>query len=245
MYKNLKGNKGILYTGLTSIVILSLVSYLTYPRLSYYKITDISAPFWYYVTESGGVIGTLIIILITVFLLSIHFRKKTGSYSRVFPLAGIIIVSLSLSALVTNFVLKNIIRELRPSHVILQSHGITIDQADPNLINEEKYLNEPDLMDIYPPIFKSWLKESGYTFPSGHSQSSFFVATLLSFILLQVTKRRHIIFMTIPFIWAILVSISRVAIGVHYPVDIVAGAAIGFALSYLLISTKKIKQFFS
>ena len=245
MYENIKSNKYILYAGIVSIAILSIISYLTYPRLSYYKITDISAPFWYYTTESGGIPGTLVIILVTMILLSIHFYRRSGSYYKIFTFAGIIIVSLSLSALVTNFVLKNITKEMRPSQVILQSHGITIDEANPDLLANEKYLNEPDFLDIYPPIFQSWLKESGYTFPSGHSQSAFFMATVLSFIILQVSKNKRIILTIIPFIWAIFVSISRVAIGVHYPIDIVVGAVIGFVLSYLLIFTKKMKQFFT
>jgi undecaprenyl-diphosphatase len=35
--------------------------------------------------------------------------------------------------------------------------------------------------------------------------------------------------------WAALVALSRPAVGVHYPSDIIGGALIGFALAWLVI----------
>jgi undecaprenyl-diphosphatase len=68
---------------------------------------------------------------------------------------------------------------------------------------------------------------SGKSFPSSHAVNNFAVATLLS-----IHYRRWAwAFM----LWAFLVSLSRVAIGVHYPSDIVGGAAIGAALALALV----------
>ena len=40
-------------------------------------------------------------------------------------------------------------------------------------------------------------------------------------------------------ILAILVSISRVYVGVHYPLDIIAGVVIGLIVSFLIIKLSK------
>lgn len=58
-----------------------------------------------------------------------------------------------------------------------------------------------------------------FSFPSGHTAAAFLVATLLttSFGLAGVPV----------FAWAVMVGVSRIYLGVHYPTDVFAGAAIG------------------
>lgn len=62
------------------------------------------------------------------------------------------------------------------------------------------------------------------TFPSRHSAMSFAVATLFF-----VTNQQKIIFML-----AILTALSRVIIGVHFPLDVLFGGFLGFSLTYLV-----------
>ena len=66
-----------------------------------------------------------------------------------------------------------------------------------------------------------------YSFPSGHSASSFAVATILGlkYSLNFKNKRFRLIYPLIAF--AALIGFSRVYIGVHYPLDVVFGALIG------------------
>jgi undecaprenyl-diphosphatase len=68
---------------------------------------------------------------------------------------------------------------------------------------------------------------STYSFPSGHSASSFAAATVLAFAL---TRRRAAI------TWALAVAVasSRIYIGVHYPLDVVVGALVGVLLGVLV-----------
>jgi undecaprenyl-diphosphatase len=48
----------------------------------------------------------------------------------------------------------------------------------------------------------------------------------------QIFRRRLI---TLPlFLWALLVAYSRVALGVHYPSDVLAGMIIGFAIGWFV-----------
>jgi membrane-associated phospholipid phosphatase len=66
-----------------------------------------------------------------------------------------------------------------------------------------------------------------YSFPSGHATTMGAVAVLAAFVPSVVT---------IPILIAtIIVAISRVVIGVHFPSDVVAGALIGASVGYFIL----------
>lgn len=67
----------------------------------------------------------------------------------------------------------------------------------------------------------------GYSWPSCHAANTFALATLLS----CVMRSRK--FTAMIFTWAVIVSISRLYCGVHYPTDILCGAAFGSVFGYL------------
>ncbi len=67
------------------------------------------------------------------------------------------------------------------------------------------------------------------SFPSGHAQTAFSVATFM-----VVTFRRHRPWW---FAWAALAAVSRVYLGVHFPIDIAAGALTGVAASMFVLKT--------
>ena len=65
-----------------------------------------------------------------------------------------------------------------------------------------------------------------YSFPSGHATVSFACATVLA---LAVPRLRVPLYAL-----ATLISFSRVYVGVHYPLDVLAGAALGVAIAIAL-----------
>lgn len=69
----------------------------------------------------------------------------------------------------------------------------------------------------------------GYSWPSCHAANTFALATLLS---LVVRSRGFAAFM---FAWAVMVSVSRLYLGVHYPTDILSGAAFGSLFGYIAL----------
>lgn len=72
------------------------------------------------------------------------------------------------------------------------------------------------------------LSDNEYSFPSGHA--AFFFAFAMAIYLYN--KRWGVWF----FIAAILISVSRVMAGVHYPSDIMGGAIIGITSGYLIFN---------
>ena len=73
------------------------------------------------------------------------------------------------------------------------------------------------------------------SFPSGHSAMSAAVYLTLGGLLAQTVKQRRLklYFMGVALLLAFMVGASRVALGVHYPSDVLAGWSTGLAWSLL------------
>lgn len=65
-----------------------------------------------------------------------------------------------------------------------------------------------------------------FGFYSAHASNTFFLASYLS--ILFKNKLKNFTFLV--FAWAAFVSYSRIYLGVHFPLDILTGAAMGFLL---------------
>ena len=74
------------------------------------------------------------------------------------------------------------------------------------------------------------LSEGGsHSFPSGHTAEAFALATAI----LCLFKNRAL--SIVAFSWAIVIAYSRMALGVHYPSDVLGGAIVGCAVSFLML----------
>ena len=72
----------------------------------------------------------------------------------------------------------------------------------------------------------SLFPETGYAFPSGHA--TFFMTLAIS--LFFVDKKVGYIFI----FFALLIGIARIIAGVHFPIDILGGFVLGFAIAFFL-----------
>jgi undecaprenyl-diphosphatase len=72
-------------------------------------------------------------------------------------------------------------------------------------------------------------KGGKYSFSSGHAANTFGIATITWLIF-----SGRIRFIWLFFVWAALVSYTRIYLGVHYPGDIIVGAIIGTLLGWLI-----------
>lgn len=66
-----------------------------------------------------------------------------------------------------------------------------------------------------------------FSFPSFHATTAFFIAYLLP--IFFKSKRETVIFL---YVLAFIVSFSRVYLGAHYPLDVVAGSLLGLLWGY-------------
>lgn len=71
-----------------------------------------------------------------------------------------------------------------------------------------------------------------YGFVSSHAANSF----ALAYFLAKMLKSKASFFTPLLFVWASLVSYSRIYLGVHYPGDIIGGALLGIALAWLIVN---------
>lgn len=73
------------------------------------------------------------------------------------------------------------------------------------------------------------------SFPSGHAMLSAVVYLTLGALLAQVVPRRadKMYFLIVAFILTLLIGLSRVYLGVHYPTDVLAGWSVGLAWAIL------------
>lgn len=69
---------------------------------------------------------------------------------------------------------------------------------------------------------------SGYSFFSGHASSSFSVITITVLFL-----RRKFKWVYLFYIWPLLFAMSRVYVGVHFPIDLIVGALVGIISAWL------------
>ncbi len=65
-----------------------------------------------------------------------------------------------------------------------------------------------------------------FGFYSSHASNTFFIATFMSILL----RKKYKFLSTILLFWAVIVSYSRIYLGVHFPLDILMGALMGFFL---------------
>lgn len=72
------------------------------------------------------------------------------------------------------------------------------------------------------------VRESGRSFPSGHTSQAFFMASLL----LHYYQANSLLWIVL-YALAFFVGITRIYIGMHYPRDVIGGAALGTAWGIL------------
>lgn len=111
--------------------------------------------------------------------------------------------------------IKNIVLRIRP---YMAHEGIKVLQ---------KVDADADAMDIV---------SQGYSFPSGHCVTSVAIYGGLA----REVKKRWM--WTVTIILVLLIGISRIAVGVHYPTDVLAGWAVGLAAIGFGILLEKVKK---
>jgi len=247
-------NSIIYVCALISLFILVLIVFLFPVEFSGYKNSDVLAPAWYAITETGGWRGGMFVFIMLLVYLTVHFKRSERKYSDlIFFISIVFFIQIFITGF-SQFYAKDLFRKPRPNQLYLMEKGYLNKEGTQffTMPSDErrKYLEEQikdtdeNLQDIYPPILNKWIIDSGFSFPSGHSQTSFFLGTIIAFVVYKLSRAKNKYLFVIPFIWAVLVALSRVVIGIHYPIDVTAGALIGMTAALLIVSSKKINGIF-
>lgn len=135
------------------------------------------------------------------------------------------------------FLIDMLFKKLGPKYAALTLIAVTLaivmtDQICASVIRP--YIGRLRPCNPNNPIFEyitlvKGIQPGGYSWPSCHAANTFALATLLSCV---IRSRK---FTAMIFFWAIIVSISRLYCGVHYPTDILCGAAFGSVFGYLAL----------
>lgn len=84
------------------------------------------------------------------------------------------------------------------------------------------------------PALWSTVELSSYSFPSGHTLGTAACAGALAIVATRRMPRWQPAWWSTALIWVVLIGLSRMTLGVHWPSDVLAGAVTGFALPLLL-----------
>lgn len=153
--------------------------------------------------------GKLIWIPFYLFLLYLAFKTFGFRKTMIFLLLALVCVG--LSDLISSQLIKNNIARYRPSHHALLTHRLHFYEMKPG----------------------EFYKGGQYGFVSSHAANFFALAT---FVGLSLRRRYKWLFPLLVFL-AVLVSFSRLYLGVHYLSDLIGGALIGTLVSYAVWRT--------
>ena len=187
----------------------------------------------YIITQTGGIPVALFSTAALFALLYLAHRRGEGR-------ALLLVVLVSLGATqVGKSLLKPLIGEARPYVVVLT-------KDDPARIRDfyaVKRSIRADAVRAYyaksaaqtpPYLIAHRAKETGYSFPSGHTTFVASWALLFTGIIGFANRRRSLITGAV-ITWAMLVMASRVWLGMHYPIDLVGGVLLAGAINLPLL----------
>ncbi len=199
----------------------------------------------YWATESAGKIGTFLILIITCTFYTLREeskRKKLLVFLKSFLILGGVLTGI---AFVNEHLTKEALAIARPSHLYIVQHRVPVFPVDSlYTLNKEsrrallQQLIQSDSLtyaSFDQKILDHWVEESGYSFPSGHSFNAFLLALILTFSLYHSRNTLARRVYLLPLCWALLVAVSRVAVGAHSALDVSFGAALGLLVGHLFL----------
>ncbi len=195
---------------------------------------DAPALLAYGLTLSVGNVG-IAFTLLALSLLALHrWRRRPGQWLVFF----FCLMAALGSAFVTKTVAKQYFKEPRPYVLWLAEQGRLADSGRfyaqlPSI--REKWLAD-GLREMPERQVPGWLKlhwqdEVSYSFPSGHSIAAMTIAGFYCLLLLY--RRRSPWLVGALATWAVSVCYSRLLLGLHWPVDILASSLLGVMFGVL------------
>ncbi|MFL5581520.1 MAG: phosphatase PAP2 family protein [Gemmatimonadaceae bacterium] len=98
-----------------------------------------------------------------------------------------------------------------------------------------------------PQVFEWGTQAMSSSFPSGHAMSATIVYLTVAYLAARLQKRRWARWLTmlVALAFVVLISLTRVYLGVHYPSDVAAGALVGLSWAGFCMATLEAVQRFA
>ncbi|WP_394209023.1 phosphatase PAP2 family protein [Enterovibrio calviensis] len=137
------------------------------------------------------------------------------------------------ASFVTKTVLKSVTKEPRPYTYVLQDMGEVDSAADFYSLSPDQRLSVIDNVKENVSSWRllHWGGETNYSFPSGHTLFAACAAIFWGAILLSEGYRFFAVILTL---WAGLVGMSRLWLGMHWPVDLFGSLIFATGLCFLI-----------
>lgn len=254
--KKRKGLNLVLLFSLCAVTLVALTFVLPVSNLVVFN--EFWAAFWIGLTNIGGTVGVGITILIIAIVWSFTYQGTLKRLLKAFMLIVFLGAVIGATAFLNEHLIKEQLCVHRPSIELLQKeYGFNANEfyqqegkelrrayVQDYLKTEGIDIKNDQHQSISNLIKKVWIKEAGYSFPSGHTVTVFLMMSLLSYIFLKYFKRKHVWVVCLLFLWAVIMAYSRVVIGVHTPLDVTFGALWGSLIAGVVISTGFIEILF-
>ena len=220
-----------------ALIVTAGIAWITPLLFSGIRTDQSLSRFFLFLSNSGAHWGVLSVMLLATILVVV---RQVGIRARILTavLFGTgLSAALAILAFTNEFVTKPLFAVHRPYVLKLEKEDLLsadkyyalAPRTKRAVFMRETLAKNPDspiVQSLDPKIREHWIKMTGFSFPSGHSQNAFLFAVILAFLI------QHLIpngkrFVWIPFLWATGICLSRVAMGAHSPLDITVGALTG------------------
>ena len=193
--------------------------------------------FWLCLSDSGAQWGTGPLLIVTTVLVMAKHSGTNDSIRKGIHYLGSAFLILGAFAVTNEFVTKPYVAAPRPYVLKLEAEGLLEadafyalpDKKTRSLLLSEtmkEHAENPLVQSLDPKVRAHWELETGFSFPSGHSLNAFLLAVFIAFLIRHLfAKGKHWVW--IPFVWAGSVCLSRIALGVHSPLDVTVGSLLG------------------
>lgn len=238
--------KPVIYSAIISYLLLLVIVWLLPVGFNACAKDSLACRIAYWLTESAGKYGTIIIIALTSYFYTVSLNRKRDKLVTFFLSFIALAVFLSVFAFTNEHGTKKLIQTPRPSHLyMLEQTGqqVLLDSLY-NLSKDERQQaftqiiqnNLKTFSRIDARVLQHWSEESGFSFPSGHSFNAFVLASVLAFSIRHIRSRSGLNkFYFLPFLWAVAVAVSRVAIGAHSALDVTVGGLLGLMVGIIFL----------
>ena len=181
------------------------------------------------ISETGTVPQVLITCLIFAGIALLYLKLSLKKA----VLCSIIICTYLGAGQVVKGTMKNIFQEGRPYVTWLQAENLinTDDFYQLTRAQRAEFIRAQDFSSYNLPDWqqKHWSKETGYSFPSGHT---IFAAQWLLLYLLLLGRKKAYLPITFISVWAVSMEISRMILGMHWASDVFVSSLLAAALIY-------------